>query len=560
MKSIGKILLSLLLLVLLAIVVIYLLLQTRPGARWISDTISANSAWHLTFSKMEHNFSDPAHLILNDVSFGERDRPATLTAKKVDLGLSVVQFTEPFHFASIWLEQGSLTLAEHSRPVPLSANRLQLNKMAVNRAYGEFPITAQGVDGGVMPWKPAANDFIGNDARFQLSAASLNVKGIPVTNLLLQGRTNNKQLAIDNFGADVALGSITASAQRDAQNNWQVASLRLNSIRLQSQLSLNDFLAPLMTLPSVHFDRVDITDARLEGNDWAITDLDLALKNIRLQDGDWQSDDGALSMNASTFVNGSLQLNDPIVNMTFSPTGIALTQASSRWANGLIRTSGNWTRSDKKLTLDELAIAGMEYTLPGNWRQRWQANLPAWLNSVELTKFSASHNLIIDIDPAFPLQMTSLDGNGSHLLLARDRQWGIWSGQLSFNAAEATFNRVDLRHPSVALNADGNTINLTELSAFAGEGMVEGTATISQQPQRALSLTLNGRQVPVNLLHDWGWPALSLEGNGDLQLKAQASLAQETPLRPTVNGTLSVSAGDKSLQQTMQAGQVAGSQ
>lgn len=560
MKSIGKILLSLLLLILLAIVVSYLLLQTRAGARWISDTVSANSAWHLNFSKMEHNFSDPAHLILNDVAFGERDRPATLTARKVDLGMSIVQFTEPLHFASIWLEQGTLTLTERSRALPLSANRLQLNKMVVDRAYGELPVTAQGVDGGVMPWKPGANDFTGNDARFQLSAASLKVKGIPATNVLLQGRTSNKALAIDNFGADVASGSITASGQRDAQNNWQVAFLRLNNFRLQSQLSLNDFLTPLMTVPSVHFDRVDVTDARLEGNDWAITDLDLSLKNITLRDGDWQSDEGALSMNASTFVNGSLQLNDPIVNMTFSPTGIALTQASSRWANGLIRTSGNWTRSEKKLTLNELAIAGMEYTLPDNWRQRWQANLPAWLNSIELTKFSARHNLIIDIDPAFPLQMTSLDGNGSNLLLARDRQWGIWSGNMSFNAAEATFNRVDLRHPSVAINADSNNINVTELSAFAGEGIAEGLATVSQQPDRALSLTLNGRQVPVNLLHDWGWPALSLEGNGDLQLKVQASLAQETPLRPTVNGTLSVSAGDKSLQQTMQAGQVVGSQ
>ncbi len=559
MKSVGKILLTLLLLILLAIVVVYLLLQTRAGASWTSRMVSENSDYHLAFSKMEHNFSDPTHLILNDVTLGPRNQPATLKAKRVDLGLGAVQFTEPLHFASIWLEQGTLTLVKDALTLPISANRLQLNKMVVNRAYGEFPVTAQGVDGGVVPWKPTADDFIGEDARFQLSAASLKAQGVPATNVLLQGRINDHRLSIENLGADVARGSITASAQRDAQNNWQVAFLRLNSIRLQSKLSLSDFLTPLMTLPSVHFDRVDVTDARLEGNDWAITDLDLALKNITLRDGDWQSKDGSLSMNASAFVNGSLQLNDPIVNMTFSPVGIALTQASSRWANGLIRTSGQWTRSDKKLLLDELAIAGLEYTLPENWRQRWQDTLPAWLNSVELTRFSASHNLIIDINPAFPLQMTSLDGKGNNLLLARYRQWGIWSGDLSFNAAEATFNRVDLRHPSVALNADSNNINVTEMSAFAGEGMVEGVTRISQQPQRALMLTLNGRQVPANLLQDWGWPVLPLQGNADLQLKAQASLARDTVLRPTVSGALSVSAGGKSVQQTMQAGQVVGS-
>ena len=36
--------------------------------------------------------------------------------------------------------------------------------------------------------------------------------------------------------------------------------------------------------------------------------------------------------------------------------------------------------------------------------------LPEWLNSVTLKKFGLSRNLVIDIDPAFPWQITSLDG------------------------------------------------------------------------------------------------------------------------------------------------------
>ena len=89
-----------------------------------------------------------------------------------------------------------------------------------------------------------------------------------------------------------------------------------------------------------------------------MTDLDLTLKNITLRGDDWQSDDGSLAMNAGNFINGSFELNDPIVNAEFSPQGIQLTQFSSRWVNGVIRASGSWTRSDKRLTLDDLAIAG----------------------------------------------------------------------------------------------------------------------------------------------------------------------------------------------------------
>lgn len=98
--------------------------------------------------------------------------------------------------------------------------------------------------------------------------------------------------------------------------------------------------------------------------------------------------------------------------------------------------------------------------------------LPSWLESVQVTKLSASRNLIIDINPDFPFQMTALDGNGSNLLMARNHQWGIWSGNLSFNAAAATFNRVDLRHPSIALSADDNAINVSEMSAFSADGML----------------------------------------------------------------------------------------
>lgn len=559
MKFFGKVLLTLLLILLLALVAIYVVLQTQWGAGWIGRQVSAGSDYQLSLSKMEHNFSDPSHLLLNDVSFGRKDQPATLVAKRVNLGLRLLQFSSPLHFASIRLDQGTLNLSDKSAPLSLQADRLQLSQMALNRHQGDWPLQAQRVDGGVTPWKPEAGNVLGKEARFQMSAGSLTLDGIPAANVLVQGTIHGPQLVLSNFGADVALGSVTASAQRDAQG-WQVNSLRLNSIRLQSDKTLAEFLQPLRTLPTMHFDRIDMTDARLQGQDWAVTDLDLTLKDLTLSNGDWQSNGGSLSMNASSFVNGSMQLDDPIANMDFTAQGVQLTQFSSRWVNGLVRAQGSWTRSDKKLTLDELVVAGLEYTLPLNWRERWMETLPSWLESVQVTKLSASRNLIIDINPDFPFQMTALDGNGSSLLMARNHQWGIWSGNLSFNAAAATFNRVDLRHPSIALSADDNAIAVSEMSAFSADGMLEGLATLSQQPQRTLSLTLNGRQFNPTLLQNWGWPTIPLNGNATMQLKLQGSLQASQPLKPSVNATLAVSNGEQSVQQTLRGGQLSGAQ
>lgn len=556
MKFVGKLTLSLILLLLLTLVVLYLLLQTRWGAEWASRRISDDTAYHLSVTKIEHNLSRPARLTLYNVSFGHDGQPAVMVAKTVNLDLSSGLLSDALHFARIELWDGTLNAANMPANMawPLQADRLQLHNMTLNSS--RLGMDAVALNGGVIPWQPRAGNILGNNASFQASAESLKLWGLTAANALVQGKISDRQLIINNFGADVARGSVTGSAQRDAQGNWRVSTLRLNDIRLQTDKSLSAFLQPLRDLPSVHFSRVDLTDARLQGPDWAITDLDLLLKNLTLRNGDWQSDDGSLALNADSFINGQLTLNDPILNLDFSPQGVADARFSSRWVNGLIRAQGSWQRQTKQLTLDELALAGLEYTLPENWRDRWMETLPDWLDRVQVKKLSGSRNLVIDVNPHYPFQITALDISGTDLLLARNRQWGIWQGALNLSAAEATFNRTDVRHPSLTLNADAGQIAVTEMSAFADKGMLEGLATLDQTPARHLSLTLNGRAVPANVLQNWGWPASSLTGPATLQLKLNARLAADTPLKNSANGTLILTADGQTLQQTMVNGVV----
>ncbi|POC76066.1 AsmA family protein, partial [Vibrio vulnificus] len=87
-----------------------------------------------------------------------------------------------------------------------------------------------------------------------------------------------------------------------------------------------------------------------------------------------------------------------------------------------------------------------------------------------------------------------------NLLLARDHQWGIWSGSLNLNGSEATFNKIDVRRPSLALNADASQIAVTELSAFMPNGLLEAKATVDQLPGKPFQLMLHGRSVPLNTL------------------------------------------------------------
>ncbi|EEL3070176.1 AsmA family protein [Salmonella enterica] len=559
MKLIGRLLLYVLIACLVVIFGFYFLLQTRWGADHISNWVSENSGYHLTFDVMDHRFSAPSHLLLENVTFGRDGQPATLVAKTVDIGLSIRQLTAPLHVDTILLQDGTLNISVQTAPFPFEADRLQLLNMALNSPGSEWRLSAQRVNGGVMPWRPEAGRVLGNKAQIQLSAGSLTLNDVPATNVLIEGSIDHNQVMLNTVGADMARGALTGVARRNADGSWVVENLRLNDIRLQSDKSLSEFFAPLTTVPSLQIGRLEVTDSSLQGPDWAVTDLDLSLRNLTLRKEDWQSQEGKLSMNASEFIYGSLHLLDPILNAEFSPQGVALRQFTTRWEGGMVRTSGAWLRESKALILDDTAIAGLEYTLPENWKQLWMKPLPDWLNSLTLKKFSASRNLVIDIDPAFPWQITALDGYGANLELVQHHQWGVWSGNATLNAAAATFNRVDVRRPSLSLTANASTVNISDLSAFTGKGILEATASVSQLPQRQTQISLNGRGVPMDVLQQWGWPALPIAGDGNIQLTASGNIQADAPLKPTVNGQLhAVNAQKQQITQTMQAGVVSG--
>ncbi|ECJ2539902.1 AsmA family protein [Salmonella enterica subsp. salamae] len=559
MKLIGRLLLYVLIACLVVIFGFYFLLQTRWGADHVSNWVSENSGYHLTFDVMDHRFSAPSHLLLENVTFGRDGKPATLVAKTVDIGLSIRQLTAPLHVDTILLQDGTLNISEQTAPFPFEADRLQLRNMALNSPGSEWRLSAQRVNGGIMPWRPEAGQVLGNKAQIQLSAGSLTLNDVPATNVLIEGSIDHNQVMLNTVGADMARGALTGVARRNADGSWVIENLRLNDIRLQSDKSLSEFFAPLTTVPSLQIGRLEVTDASLQGPDWAVTDLDLSLRNLTLHKEDWQSQEGKLSMNASEFIYGSLHFLDPILNAEFSPQGVALRQFTTRWEGGMVRTSGAWLREGKALILDDTAIAGLEYTLPENWKQLWMKPLPDWLNSLTLKKFSASRNLVIDIDPTFPWQITALDGYGANLELVQHHQWGVWSGNATLNAAAATFNRVDVRRPSLSLTANASTVNISDLSAFTGKGILEATASVSQLPQRQTQISLNGRGVPMDVLQQWGWPALPIAGDGNIQLTASGNIQADAPLKPTVNGQLhAVNAQKQQITQTMQAGVVSG--
>ncbi len=201
---------------------------------------------------MDHRFSAPSHIVLENVTFGRDGQPATLVAKSVDIALSSRQLTEPRHVDTILLENGTLNLTDQTAPLPFKADRLQLRDMAFNSPNSEWKLSAQRVNGGVVPWSPEAGKVLGTKAQIQFSAGSLSLNDVPATNVLIEGSIDNDRVTLTNLGADIARGTLTGNAQRNADGSWQVENLRSPGGYPSTKRKIaNRLLAPLRFCPVV---------------------------------------------------------------------------------------------------------------------------------------------------------------------------------------------------------------------------------------------------------------------------------------------------------------------
>lgn len=556
MKFIGKCLLILLITLLLALVVGYFLLKSTWGAATLSRWISDETDWHLSIGRVRHSFSDPLAVTLQDFSFGHDGQPALVVADDVTLNLSLLQFSQPSHFAAIILSDGEINLANRlsGTPVPLQADHLYLRQMRIIQPATENTFTASDTDAEIAPWQSTADQVLGDHYHFTLSIGELSLQGQTLKNIQSQGSAEAQQLSLDSLSGQAERGTFSGAIARDADGHWQVKQLSLQNTRFQTDKTLSEFMKPLEQ-HNIRPGQLDVSHATIVGPDWAVSDLNLQLNNPQPQDSSLLTAGGQLTASASRFVYGTSQLIDPQADISGTAEGYRLNRLTSHWMNGTINASGRWLRDSRQLALDNLSLSGIEYTLPENWRQLWMSPLPEALSSVVIHQLAVSHTLLIDISPDFPFQMTALNGTGNELVLAKQHQWGIWSGDSEWKANEATFNRQDIRAPWLKLHADDRQITVSDLKMLIDNGPLVGSATLAQQPSRQFSLNLRGQNVPVEALQHWGWP-VNHHGTGEITLNVSGHLQAGQPLRPTVNGTLNLILPTGTTQQSMHNGSV----
>ncbi|SUC24199.1 AsmA family [Proteus vulgaris] len=544
MRWLMKSMVSLILIVILFIIIIYAFIQTQWGAQKTSEWLTQYTDYDIRFSGIEHDLMQPEQVIVHDLSVNPKQDKTTVFAKSAQIRLNWQFFTAPSHLQKITLENGNIEFTNKAPSIPLSADILQFKNMILNSTNADFSFEAKKVTGGITPWAPTSEDFIGA-GHFQFSIANGTINNNEFSNFIISGQYQPNNIQIEKLGTRLLNGSLSLSGQYQ-NNQWKFDEVYMNGLRWQSSQTFSDLTQSISKYPRISIRALNIVDFTAEGKQWAISGFDGQFSQF-----DWDKN--------LTFTTGELNANDVvfqdehftdlIAKLNQQNNQLNLDNLSLRYEKGLIKLAGNWNKDSKTISIHEATLSGLLYTLPENWLAFLAKPIDnsSDIQNITIEQLSINQSILIDITPEFPFQFTGLTGKLQNLIIAKEGEWGLWQGSAILNADSGTLNRIELRRPDLNIVTQQDNAIIEQYSAFIGDGIVRGSAGLVQSnQQRQFSLIANGLNVPLSTPYTLGLKTTYSDEIGQFTLKLKGNL-RAIPVISTLNGTLTGSKGEQQI-------------
>lgn len=535
MRWLIKSLVSLILIVILFIIVIYAFIQTQWGAQKTSAWLTQYSDYDIRFSGIEHDFMQPEQVIVHNFFVIAKQNKTEISAKSVQIKFNWQFLTTFNHLQKITLEEGRIVLTEKISAIPVSADILQFKNMSLNRAQPNTRFSAEKITGGITPWKPTADDFIGA-GHFQFSIAKGSLNDNEFHNFIISGEYQPNNINIEKLGTRLLNGTLSLSGQYQ-DNHWNLKEVYLNGLRWQSSQTLDELTQSVAQYPTFSVKLLNIVDFTAEGKQWAVSGFDGQFSQLNL--------DKSLSVTAGEFNANDMVIRDQhftdiIAKLSQQDNRLNLDALSLRYEKGLIKLAGYWDKNNQTLTIQEGTLSGILYTLPENWRVFLTKPIDnnSNIKNINIEQLSINQSILIDITPEFPFQFTGLTGKLQNLVIAKGGEWGLWQGSAVLSADSGTINSIELRRPDVKIVTQQDKAIIEQFSGFVDDGIVRGSALLEQiSGQRSFSLIANGLNVPLSIPNSMGWKITPLSEKGQFTLKLKGDLRADKIIS-SLNGSL----------------------
>lgn len=510
----------LLLWIMSAIVIIACLsIKTDFGAKLLVGYISDNNnIFSLRIGNVSHSFKKPYEITVNDFSLNDKTTGETIIqSANITLALDISTLLHHPIWQYVIINHGHLNLSlDHLQPSPLQhylpTKHLQLINVTVNLHDNkglESHIT--GLTGGVKPWLP--NNLTTTRAvEFNFTTQTTQVNQLTIHNMVVGGIEKNGNIYLNNVGGNLYHGFFLAKANYLANQSWLINELHFNHINLQDNKIIRTFESTIQQFPPFTIKQLYLLNSSLDLPEFKIEKGSLEIVDIGYNKH-WLWNNSSFIANADNVILGELNFADILIRGKINSQQLFIDKAESRWNRGIISLNGTW--QNNQLQLNKILMVGIRYTLPENWLN-WikSTELPDYLANITVNNFTLTPSLLIDTQPDFPMQFTSLEAEGKNLNLAQNRQFALSQGNLNIKAYDATINKISLHYNDLQVNikrqsvsdsqqASTDTVMNMTFSALTDTGILDADIIVNQTQKQLEKLNITGNNVDPQILKQW---------------------------------------------------------
>lgn len=503
-----------------------------PIASWISQQTGVP----VTIGRLVFNPLHPYTLLAEQVSYGD-----AVTLDKLYLEIESIDWlNRDVRIAHLDLIRPVIRLPLPNQLPNLPVRSLTISDSTIDRlSLHSDELTLSGLNATLNDWQ-LLNPVRPSQANLSLNINQLTTPAFALSRLNLKGRLEGQVLSTDKLTTNLFDGLLETGMELD----WPARSLRLSNLKAQGmRVEWGQAGHQALPLRRISLDVGQIRDVSISA---IAQEISLNNFNGQLTAFSWQAGStptGYIEGALGDLGRGLFQLEDLKGRVSFSPQQIDA-EVQGKAYEGEFNLELAMDTQQQKLTLKDMALSGMDISLPQGWWQDWQSWRP---QQIDIRKLAFDKLKVLSFDDALPLSLTGwqlyltdlgLRGQQPAPLLGRARIESQWF-ELVWDGLSARNGELDgeLTPSAWLLN------KLT--SSLPDEGSLSLSGQWGKEPGQTSRLQLKGEKLDLvqwsKLLHS----PISFAGKVDLSADLQALHGNTSgEWRSTLQGSFALDANE----------------
>ncbi len=507
-----------------------------PIASWISQQTGVP----VTIGRLVFNPLHPYTLLAEQVRYGD-----AVSLDKIYLEIESIDWlSRDVRIAHLDLIRPAIKLPLPNQLPSLPVHSLSIGDSTIDRLSLESDgLTLRGLNATLSDWdlidpkrQPQAN--------LTLNIGQLETPQFTFARLSLKGRLEGEVLRSDKLVTNLFDGLLESGMVLD----WPARTLELHNLKARGmRVELGDLaqqgFPQRFPLQSVSLDR-----GQLDGVSLNDINQELSFNNFsgQLTAFNWQAGSqpsGYLAGTLGDMGRGLFQLEGIKGKLAFSPQQLD-GELQGKAYEGEFNVELSLDTQQQKLTLKDVALSGMDISLPQGWWQDWQGWRP---QQVDIRKLAFDKLKVLSFDDAIPLSLTgwqlylsdlALRGNQPGPLLGRARIESKWF--------ELVWDGLSARNGELDGELTPSSWQLGKLtSSLPDEGSLSMSGQWAREPGQSSTLQLKATKLD---LEQWGkmfGSPVSFSGKADLSADLQAEHGSAPgEWRSTLQGSFALDANE----------------